>query len=50
MATGTVKRIQRDMQQLPAASEVAVSEGGVSEATAEYRDAVRSVADGENPS
>ncbi|WP_315638099.1 MULTISPECIES: hypothetical protein [Microbacterium] len=41
-----IKRIQRDMQQLPAASEVAVSEGGVSEATAEFRDAVRSVADG----
>ncbi|CAD5137921.1 MULTISPECIES: hypothetical protein [Microbacterium] len=41
-----IKRIQRDMQQLPAASEVAVSEGGVSEATADFRYAVKRVADG----
>lgn len=41
-----IKRIQRDMQQFPAVSEVAVSEGGVSKATAEFRDAVRSVAVG----
>jgi hypothetical protein len=41
-----LKRIERDMQQFPAATEVAVSEGGRSKATAEFRDAVSRVAQG----
>ncbi|CAN7200825.1 hypothetical protein LJR044_000560 [Microbacterium foliorum] len=41
-----LKRIERDMQQFPAASEVAVSEGGSSKATAEFRIAVTQVAQG----
>lgn len=43
---GELKRIQRDMQQFPAASEVAVSEGGASQATADFREAVSRVAQG----
>lgn len=35
-----LKRVMRELQQLPAASEVAVSEGGSSKATQDFRTAV----------
>jgi len=41
-----LKRIQRDMQQFPSATEVSVSEGGASKSTAEFRAAVAQVAHG----
>ncbi|MFJ4046827.1 hypothetical protein ACIPV2_13915 [Microbacterium sp. NPDC089987] len=41
-----IKRIQRDMQQFPAASDVARSVGGRTDATGEFRAAVERVAQG----
>jgi len=41
---GELKRILRELQEFPAASEVAVSEGGVSNATREFREEVRKAA------